>query len=323
MRKLFVLSVSALALSATGAIASELGDIQQDGTYGAAYIHQEAEDGTISATIQQGVDSDSDTAAIVQTYSGSDSLSATITQNSGFVGTAGGSGNVAGIVQATTEGSTSASINQDGSYNTAGIRQRDTENTAVIDQDGGEQQAVVKQGDTPPGFAELEAENGNETTDIDFSSVLNFEGSSGGVFADGENGASQYSIGEVSQFGWGNRGAILQLGESQVATVSQTGDGNNARVQQAYEYNSADIVQNGIENSADVLQDGSNNIAAVDQDGYLNVALVAQHDTAGDSAIVDQVGDANHGTVHQSLDEVASSALITQNGTDNVGFISQ
>ena len=245
MRKLMVLGVSALALSASGAMASEQGEILQEGIFGAAYIEQDTE--TASAFIAQGVDSDTDTAAIVQTEASTDGLSATITQNTFGAGF----GNVAGVVQTNMEsGATSGSINQDGSSNTAGIRQRDTENGAVIDQDGDENKAIVKQGDTPPGFAELEAENGNTTTDLDFSSVLNFPGSSGGLFADGQNGPAQYSYGEVTQYGLSNRAAILQLGDSQFATVSQDGDANSARVQQSYELNTALVEQYGTENSA-------------------------------------------------------------------------
>ena len=318
MRKMLVLSVSALALSATGAMADEVGDIQQEGAYGAAYIAQETE--TASAFIYQGVGSDSDTGAIVQTESGTDGLSATITQNF-FAGA--GYGNVGGIVQVNVDGATSGSINQDGSYNTAGIRQRDSENTATIDQNGDENKAIVKQGDVPPGFAELESDNGNTTTDVDFSSVLNFEGTSGGIFDDGQNGPALYSIADIAQDGWGNRGAILQLGDAQVAEISQTGNGHNARVQQASSSNSAVVEQYDTENSADVLQLGSYNTAAVSQDGYLNVALITQLDDSGDHADVSQVGEGNQGVVHQSYDEVHSTALITQSGSYNHGFISQ
>ncbi len=318
MRKLLILSVSAVALGATGAMADEQGEILQNGSLGAAYIEQNAE--TASAFITQDVGSTSDTAAIVQDEYGTDGLSATITQNT--FGT--GFDNVAGVVQTNVDsGATSGSINQDGSSNTAGIRQRDVENSALIDQDGDENKAIVKQGDTPPGFAELEADNGNITSDVDFSSVLNFDGSSGGVFADGQNGPAQYSYGEVSQYGYSNRAAVLQVGESQYAYVSQDGDSNYARVQQAYELNSALVEQYGIENSADVLQDGSYNTADVLQDGYLNVATVTQHDTAGDEASIDQLGDENTGIVLQSNDEVVSVAIITQHGYGNIGFVNQ
>lgn len=318
MRKLLVLSVSALALSTSGAIASEEAEILQEGTFGAAYIEQDTE--TATAFIAQGLDSDTDTAAIVQTEASTDGLSATITQNTFGPGY----GNVAGVVQTNMEsGATSGSINQDGSLNTAGIRQRDTENDAVIDQYGDENKAIVKQGDTPPGFAELESDNGNTTSSVDFSGVLNFPGSSGGIFADGQNGPAQYSFGDVSQYGYSNQAAILQLGDSQFATVSQDGDSNSALVQQTYELNTAVVEQYGTENSADVLQDGASNSADVIQDGYLNVALVEQHDDAGDEAGIDQLGSENHAKVHQSYDEVSSVALITQHGDYNVGFINQ
>ena len=318
MRKFLVLSVSAVALGASGAMASEEAEILQNGTYGAAYIEQDTE--TATAFITQDVGSDFDTAAIVQTEAGTDGLSATISQNTFDTGY----GNVAGIVQTNLDsGATSGSINQDGSTNTAGIRQRDSENSAVIDQDGEENKAVVKQGDVPPGFAELEADNGNATTDVDFSSVLNFEGTSGGIFSDGQNGPSQYSVGEVTQFGYGNRGAILQLGDTQFATISQDGDGNNARVQQTYALNTALVEQYGTYNSADVLQDGTENIADVIQDGHLNVALVTQHDDSGDEASIDQLGSENLGTVIQSYDSVSSVALITQHGDNNVGLVNQ
>ena len=105
MRKLMVLGVSALALSASGAMASEQGEILQEGIFGAAYIEQDTE--TASAFIAQGVDSDTDTAAIVQTEASTDGLSATITQNTFGAGF----GNVAGVVQTNMEsGATSGSI---------------------------------------------------------------------------------------------------------------------------------------------------------------------------------------------------------------------
>lgn len=318
MRKILTASVSLIALSASGAMADEVGEILQNGVYGAAYIEQDTE--TASAFITQGVGSDSDTAAIVQTEYGTDGLGATITQNT----FAAGYGNVAGIVQTNMDsGATSASVNQDGSNNTAGVRQRDSENGALVDQDGDENKAVVKQGDVPPGFAELEADAGNSTTDVDFSTVLNFEGSSGGILADGDHGPAQYSYGEILQYGTGNRGTILQLGEAQFAAIDQTGDSNSARVQQGSELNTALVLQLGTENTTDVLQLGSDNIADVMQDGALNVALVEQYDTSGDEATVWQTGTENLGMVHQSHDEVRSIALIEQNGTGNVGFINQ
>ena len=318
MRKILTASVSLIALSATGAVADELGEILQEGTLGAAYIEQDTE--YASAFIVQGVGSDSDTAAIVQTEMGTDGLSATVTQNT----FATGYGNVAGIVQTNMEsGATSGSINQDGSSNTAGIRQRDSENGALIDQDGDENKAVVKQGDVPPGFAELEADAGNSTTGLDFSSVLNFDGSSGGILADGDHGPAQHSYGEILQYGTGNHGTILQLGETQFAAIDQTGDSNKARVQQTYELNTALVLQLGSENMTDVLQLGSDNLADVIQDGSLNVALVEQHDSSGDEATVWQTGTENLGMVHQSHDEVRSVARIEQYGSHNVGFINQ
>jgi hypothetical protein len=59
------------------------------------------------------------------------------------------------------------------------------------------------------------------------------------------------------------------------------------------------------------------------QDGYLNVALIKQHDDAGDSATIDQLGNENHAKIHQSYDEVSSVALITQHGDNNIGFVNQ
>lgn len=318
MQRFLVMSVSALALGASGAMADEKGEILQNGTYGAAYIEQDTE--TATAFIAQEVGSESDTAAIVQSEAGTDGISATIIQNS----FASGYGNVAGIVQTNLDsGSTSGEINQDGSSNTAGIRQRDSGNGALIDQDGDENRAVVKQGDVPPGFEELESDSGNTTTELDFSGTLNFEGTSGGIFAGGQNGPAQNSYGEIVQAGLGNHGAILQLGDTQVATISQDGDGNDARVQQAYELNTAIVEQTGIENSADVLQVGSNNLADVIQDGSYNEALVAQYDDVGDEATVSQTGSDHLGIVHQTADGVVSVALITQSGSSNTGFVNQ
>ncbi len=364
MRTLFLTSASIFALGITSAMADETATSNQRGTGGGIYINQANNTDGAMATIRQGqVDtpgsSDGDVASTYQTGTGY--ADATIKQNTGGPG---GGNNLAGIVQSDgtdTAGSvdgTSATISQDGSFNTGGVRQQGTGNKGMLKQDGTSNQAVVKQGDAR-----------NETFDILNSSIpsadenwqaLNFnfdeekvQGHSrdtppGGIdgFPDpAPEGIVMNSMGEIYQNGDGSKAAILQvtgsghegkidqLASGNEARILQAGDSQDAVVEQAGMNNGADVRQQNADHEAKILQTGDMNITLVDQTGTMNFTSVRQgglENTAMvaqlgelDEARVDQKGNNNTANVWQEDDGVKSNATVKQSGNMNISVINQ
>lgn len=310
MRNILIAGVSALALSATGAMA-QTATIDQDGDNGSAFIDQVDADSGADADITQGVlnssgFSDTDTAAIEQVGNGS--LDATILQNTDQNLLGSGGDNIAGISQGGGSGSASASIEQAGSENLGGIVQPAEGNTATIEQ--GEfafaNTALVKQGGG--NFSDL-------TGPVDFEAELNPDAlSPGGTASDSDAFVSQtfteFSRATVLQSGENQDATVLQQDIEQTASVDQSGKDNVAFVDQGLFFNRATVIQESEGNDtfvdqffseegvAEVTQTGDFNDADVIQTGFQESAFVNQTGSGG-IAEVDQSGTGNTTNVNQ------------------------
>jgi hypothetical protein len=310
MRNILIAGVSALALSATGAMA-QTATIDQDGDNGEAFIDQVDAGSGATASITQGTPnsagfSDTDTAAIEQSDDGT--LDAEILQNADQFLLGRGGDNVAGVVQDNGTGSATAFIEQAGSENRAGIVQAAQDNDASIEQGdfAFDNDALIKQDDGD--FTGLAGTP-------DFEAELNPGGASPSGAARNsfalitQSNSSEFSEAVILQSGDSNDAEIAQQDTEQTASIDQSGDDQTALVLQELEFNTATVLQEsegnetfvdqfGSENLANVAQTGDFNDAVVIQSGDLEQAFVTQAGTDG-IAQVDQSGSNNSTNVDQ------------------------
>ena len=296
MRNILIAGVSALALSATGAMA-QTATIDQDALGGSATTEQTGAGSGANASITQGTVTDptaseNDVASIQQ--AGPGTLDATILQNTDGVLSGRGGDNVAGIVQGNGGGSATAFIEQAGTANLGGIVQANEGNSATILQgpDGFTNRALIKQDDAD--FAGL-------TGPVIFDATLNPD-------ALNPAGAASDSIATIRQggdFGTSAFGeaAILQSGSAQTATIDQgtfiESEGLIATVTQEGDTNIATVTQDDLDNEATVSQNGSTNDATVTQGGFAFSELL--------EATVTQDGNNNEAAFFRTILRVRQS----------------
>lgn len=261
MRKLLIISVSALSLSAGTAFAqSNTSDVEQIGSSITATINQKINNGTSnSSTVYQGYAGNGDpaynsSATVTQIGGGNNSvISSGIQQNDGY--------QTATVYQNASNGGTQTSgITQSNYGNTANVTQITANSTdkqvSYVTQSGQYGLVTVSQGG-PNDYSNV-VQTGNYNNG-NVSGSTAYQAVSGGVNVN--QGGSSTNISNVNQYSDYSGVAVTQNGSAggtNISTVTQSGGNSNF----ASVYQTAGAV---VTNTSTIGQNGTGNIAGVYQ----------------------------------------------------------
>ena len=232
----------------------------------------------------------------------------------------------------------SATQDQTGNSNTAEVTQgmfqgaTDSEGaTAIQTQDGSENSAIIKQRDwsNPGNLAEQEQiGEGNQAASIMYNGANESyqlqEGDGNWSKFQTSNGSGNY--GETRQLGDNNEAFVKLLhSSSSTAEVMQDGEGNQAEVEAQGENNTASMSQYGYDNEASYSVFGYGNEFTGEQDGQMNQMFINQAtwydaENYGNQITATQTGNEN--LLDAKLKGDDNTLNFTQSGSFNeiIGF---